>query len=149
MKTKSEANWQRKYAELCDFLLEKGHMPSKRRVEDRRLLNWWKYNKKCRNAGLLSEERCKLLDEIRPPVIEEHPTGVKTKSVNFNYPVRRQGTNCYKYDTMPNKDTIPLWVADMDFETAPCIMVALRQRMSHGCFGYTAVPESFYQATIN
>lgn len=38
----------------------------------------------------------------------------------FDKIVNRRGTNCYKYDEMPNDDTIALWVADMDFETAPC-----------------------------
>jgi len=67
---------------------------------------------------------------------------------SFDKPINRRGTNCYKYDEMPNDDTIALWVADMDFETAPCITQALKNRMEHGCFGYTMVPESFYQATI-
>jgi cystathionine beta-lyase len=68
---------------------------------------------------------------------------------DFDKIINRRGTNCYKYDEMPNDDTIALWVADMDFETAPCITEALRRRMEHGCFGYTMVPDSFYQATIN
>lgn len=68
---------------------------------------------------------------------------------DFDKLINRNGTNCYKYDTMPNADTIPLWVADMDFETAPVITDALKKRMEHGCFGYTAVPDSFYQATID
>lgn len=68
---------------------------------------------------------------------------------DFDKPVNRRGTDCYKYDTMPNADTIPLWVADMDFETAPVIIDALKKRMEHGCFGYTAVPEGFYKATID
>ena len=67
----------------------------------------------------------------------------------FDKIVNRRGTNCYKYDEMPNDDTIALWVADMDFETAPCVTAALRKRMEHGCFGYTKVPESFYDSTIN
>ncbi len=67
---------------------------------------------------------------------------------DFDKIIQRYGTDCYKYDTMPNADTIPLWVADMDFETAPVIMQALRKRVQHGCFGYTAVPDSFYKATI-
>ncbi len=68
---------------------------------------------------------------------------------DFDKPVNRCGTDCYKYDTMPNADTIPLWVADMDFETAPVIVEALKRRLDHGCFGYTAVPEGFYKATID
>ena len=51
-------------------------------------------------------------------------------------------------EEMPNTDTIALWVADMDFETAPIIQQALRQRMEHGCFGYTYVPESYYEANV-
>ena len=69
--------------------------------------------------------------------------------MNFDLPIDRFGTNCYKYDTMPYPDTIPLWVADMDFETAPVVTDALKKRLEHGCFGYTAVPDSFYEATIN
>ena len=68
---------------------------------------------------------------------------------DFDKPVDRFGTNSYKYDKMPNRDVIPLWVADMDFETAPCITDALRKRLEHGCFGYTQVPESFYEATMS
>lgn len=68
---------------------------------------------------------------------------------NFDKKVNRFGTNCYKYDEMPNEETIALWVADMDFETAPCITDALKKRLEHGCFGYTMVPEEFYTATIN
>lgn len=67
---------------------------------------------------------------------------------NFDKPVNRFGTNCVKHDEMPNTDTIALWVADMDFETAPVIQQALRQRMEHGCFGYTYVPESYYEANV-
>lgn len=67
---------------------------------------------------------------------------------NFDAPVNRFGTNCVKHDEMPNEDTVALWVADMDFETAPCVREALRKRMEHGCFGYTLVPESYYQSVI-
>lgn len=68
---------------------------------------------------------------------------------SFDKIIDRRGTDCYKYDEMPNDDTIALWVADMDFETAPCVMDALKKRMEHCCFGYTMVPDSFYQATID
>jgi cystathionine beta-lyase len=43
---------------------------------------------------------------------------------------------------------LPLWVADMDFQTAPCITEALQKRVEQGIFGYTKVPESYYQAII-
>ena len=67
---------------------------------------------------------------------------------NFDTPVNRKGTNCVKWDEFSDPDIIPMWVADMDFEIAPCIQQALQERIQHGCFGYTLVPESFYQATI-
>jgi cystathionine beta-lyase len=67
---------------------------------------------------------------------------------DFDKIIDRRGTNCVKWDEPSKPDIIPMWVADMDFETAPCIIQALQQRMQHGCFGYTFVPESFYDATI-
>lgn len=68
---------------------------------------------------------------------------------NFDKDINRFGTNALKYDEMPSRNVIPLWVADMDFETAPAIRQALARRLEHGCFGYVHVPESFYEATIN
>jgi len=41
---------------------------------------------------------------------------------------------------------IPLWVADMDFATAPCVVEALRRRVDHGVFGYTLVGRDYYEA---
>ena len=67
---------------------------------------------------------------------------------DFDKIIQRRGTNCVKWDEVSDSDTIPMWVADMDFETAPCIMQALQERLQHGCFGYTFVPESYYDATI-
>ena len=67
---------------------------------------------------------------------------------DFDKIIQRRGTNCVKWDEVSDNDTIPMWVADMDFETAPCIMQALQERLQHGCFGYTFVPESYYDATI-
>lgn len=68
---------------------------------------------------------------------------------DFDKPVNRRGTNSVKWDEMESDSIIPLWVADMDFETAPCVWDAIRKRAEHGCFGYTHVPESYYQSTIN
>lgn len=58
----------------------------------------------------------------------------------------RIGTGSYKWDEYPG--TIPLWVADMDFATAPCIIEALRRRVEHGVFGYTLVRDEYYEALI-
>ncbi len=64
----------------------------------------------------------------------------------FDTPVERRGSNSYKWDTTPG-GVLPMWVADMDFRTAPCIIDALRRRVEHGVFGYTHVPEEYYAAT--
>lgn len=71
-----------------------------------------------------------------------------TYNYNFDKPINRRNTNCVKWDEFTDPNVIPLWVADMDFETAPCIIQALKARMEHGCFGYTLVPESYYEAAI-
>lgn len=68
---------------------------------------------------------------------------------NFDTPINRRDTNSYKWDSLDMENVIPLWVADMDFKTAPCIIEALRKRVEHGVFGYTRVPDSYYQATID
>lgn len=68
---------------------------------------------------------------------------------DFDKLTARRGSNCYKWDEAANDEVIPLWVADMDFEVAPAIKEALRKRVEHGVFGYTMVPDSYYDAIIN
>lgn len=65
---------------------------------------------------------------------------------DFSRPTDRRGTDSYKWDSAPEADIIPLWVADMDFETFPGITEALQRRVAHGIFGYTRVPETYYEA---
>ena len=67
---------------------------------------------------------------------------------NFDKLVERKNTNSFKWDEHDGPDIIPLWVADMDFKAAPCIINAMQQRLDHGVFGYTFVPESYYEAVI-
>lgn len=68
---------------------------------------------------------------------------------DFSRPTERRGTDSYKWDSAPEADIIPLWVADMDFETFPGITEALQRRVAHGIFGYTRVPETYYEAVCN
>lgn len=68
---------------------------------------------------------------------------------DFDKPTLRRGTGSYKWDEAPADDILPLWVADMDFQTAPCIIDALRHRVEHGIFGYTLVPDSYYEAVTS
>ncbi len=68
---------------------------------------------------------------------------------NFDEIVNRKGSNSYKWDTNPNNNVLPMWVADMDFKTAPPIIAALAQRVQHGVFGYANVPDVYYNAVID
>ena len=68
---------------------------------------------------------------------------------DFDAIIPRRGTGSYKWDTPASDDTLPMWVADMDFRTAPAIIEAMQQRLEHGIFGYTKVPDAYYEAAIN
>ena len=66
---------------------------------------------------------------------------------DFDEIVPRRGTNSYKWDNAP-EGVLPLWVADMDFRTAKPVTDALQKRVAHGIFGYTKVPQEYYDAVI-
>ena len=65
----------------------------------------------------------------------------------FDRGVERRGTGSYKWDSVPG--LLPLWVADMDFATAPVIIDALHRRVDMGAFGYTLVGEDYYRAVAD
>lgn len=67
---------------------------------------------------------------------------------NFDKQIDRRGSMSYKWDTT-QPGVIPMWVADMDFKTAPCIIEALKRRVDHGIFGYVNVPDEYYEAVGN
>ena len=67
---------------------------------------------------------------------------------DFDTVIPRRGTNSYKWDTPEAEGVLPMWVADMDFRTAPAIVKALQRRVSHGIFGYTKVPQDYYDAVV-
>ena len=62
---------------------------------------------------------------------------------NFDNPVQRRGSGCLKWDRC-DEDTLPFWIADMDFEVAPEIKKQMQQRLDHGIFGYSMMFENFY-----
>lgn len=68
---------------------------------------------------------------------------------NFDEIIPRRGTNSYKWDSAGDADILPMWVADMDFRTAPPVLEALRKRVEHGIFGYVRVPDAYYAAVTN
>ncbi|MDE6408897.1 MAG: pyridoxal phosphate-dependent aminotransferase [Muribaculaceae bacterium] len=66
----------------------------------------------------------------------------------FNDTPDRRGSGCMKWDEAPSADVIPLWVADMDFKTAPNVIRALEERVKHGVFGYTLLDDDYYKALM-
>ena len=61
---KNETRWLENYEQLKLFIQEHGHLPNKKKVENRGLLNWWKYNQKLIRRGALDEERCQMLQRL-------------------------------------------------------------------------------------
>lgn len=68
---------------------------------------------------------------------------------DFDEIISRRNSNSYKWDAVMEEGVLPMWVADMDFRTAPAVVEVLRKRMEHGIFGYTKVPPVYYDAIIN
>ena len=72
---------------------------------------------------------------------------------NFDEPAGREGTDCIKYDrrqeTFGVKDLIPMWVADMDFNSPDFVVESLRKRLEHEIYGYSFRPEEYFTSMIN
>lgn len=67
---------------------------------------------------------------------------------NFDSPPDRRGTDSQKWQKYAGRDILPMWVADMDFESAPAIVEAIRRRADHGIFGYSRPVKSTVDAVI-
>ena len=71
-------------------------------------------------------------------------------SLNFDEKIDRFGTGCNKFDSITKngypKDTIPMWVADMDFRAPECVQNALREAVEFGIFGYGLIDERYFEA---
>lgn len=72
---------------------------------------------------------------------------------NFDEVVCRKHTDALKLEALAPRwgrtDLLPMWVADMDFKTPPFIVEVMKKRMECEVFGYTARPESWYEAIIS
>lgn len=62
--SRRESIWYTRYAELKAYIEELGQLPDKRRVDNRALLNWWKYNRRLLKNGKLDEERMLLITNL-------------------------------------------------------------------------------------
>ena len=65
----------------------------------------------------------------------------------FDEKTDRRHTGSMKWDVTEKE--LPMWVADMDFQTAPQITEAIIKRAQHGVFGYTLIEDEWYDAYQN
>lgn len=72
------------------------------------------------------------------------------KIYDFNKPTERRGTNCVKFDALKQhfgrEDLLPMWVADMDFETPDFIIEAMRRRLDYAVLGYPVQYDGYWQS---
>lgn len=66
---------------------------------------------------------------------------------NFDKIINRRETGSLKWDV--SKNELPMWVADMDFETLPEIQEALVERVAHGVYGYSVIPDEWSQSYVD
>ncbi len=66
------------------------------------------------------------------------------KKYDFDTVIDRRDTSSVKWDVKDGE--LPMWVADMDFKTAPEIIEAIKARTEHGVFGYNTIPDEWYDA---
>jgi cysteine-S-conjugate beta-lyase len=66
----------------------------------------------------------------------------------FDSVIDRRNTGSMKWDKYKGRNIIPLWVADMDFQSPPAVLDALHQQVDHGIFGYALAPEALIEAVI-
>ncbi|RYM94916.1 MalY/PatB family protein [Bifidobacterium animalis] len=72
---------------------------------------------------------------------------IDERIAQFDSPVNRTGIFSMKWDVADGE--LPMWVADMDFRTAPAISEALAERVGNGTFGYTDVPREWNEAVAD
>lgn len=72
---------------------------------------------------------------------------------DFDKIIERKGTDTYKYTEMKKvcgrEDVLPMWVADMDFQTPPFVIRAIEKRLSQQILGYTRPSEKYYNSIVN
>ena len=83
---------------------------------------------------------------------EKLTTKFKNMNYDFNEPINRKGTASFKYETLKQNfgrdDLLPLWIADMEFRTAPCVTRAIQKRLDQDVFGYSTLPQTYYNAIL-
>jgi len=95
-----------------------------------------------------------LIRELRTAYHMAVKQNIMTNKIyNFDHLPKREDTNCVKWDLRERyfgkQDILPLWVADMDFETPDFILNRIKERLDHPVLGYTFRPEKFNTAFID
>ena len=67
---------------------------------------------------------------------------------NFRERIDRAHSDSVKWAKYAGKDILPMWIADSDYPTAPCVIRALEKRVAHGIFGYPVAPEKLAEACV-
>ena len=67
----------------------------------------------------------------------------------FDIPLNRKNTWSTKWDLYKDKDIIPLWVADMDFKSPDVVEKAFKERIEHGGYGYTEIPQELNREIVH
>lgn len=68
---------------------------------------------------------------------------------DFDQLIDRRHSDSLKWYKYRDSDVLPLWIADSDFRSPPCIIEAIKKRAGHGVFGYGAVPEGLIEITVS
>ena len=75
------------------------------------------------------------------------------KMIDFDEPIERRGTDCFKWDALSSMygrdDLLPMWVADMDFRSPDFVLDAIKQRCDHPVLGYTMPSERYWNAVTS
>lgn len=78
---------------------------------------------------------------------------MKETNIDFEQIVDRKNTDCLKFDFAVKRgkpaDVLPLWVADMDFQTSSLVVDAIKDRVEHGIFGYTETGDEYFNAVAD
>ncbi|MDB9880336.1 aminotransferase, partial [Pseudomonadales bacterium] len=68
--------------------------------------------------------------------------------IDFDRVIDRSASHCTKFEKYAGQDILPLWVADMDFQSPIAVIEALQRRVEHGVFGYTLPPPALIDVII-
>ena len=68
---------------------------------------------------------------------------------DFDRRIERRGSDSFKWRACHGRDVLPMWVADMDFASPPCVLQALRDRIDQGVLGYPVATDEVNQAVVD